>query len=45
MWGGRSEAQAQEPASREEGGGLWFIVMRCLWTVRVGGPYREVLWL
>lgn len=39
-----SEAQAQEPISGEEGGGLWFIVMGS-WTGRVGAPYREVLWL
>lgn len=37
-------AQAQEPVSGEEGGGLWFIVMGS-WTRRIGGPYREVLWL
>lgn len=40
----RSEAQAQELVSGEEGGGLWFIVMGSR-ARRVGGPYREVLWL
>lgn len=33
-----------ETVSGKEGVGLWFIVMGS-WTRRVGGPYREVLWL